>query len=113
MDSTVGVIIRQGPHHSAQKSTSTGTSAFSTSLSNSASVKVRVLSPAIFCSRYGMTETSQKLQAASSLHQKLTIQRRVLGRGCIPREVLTHGPPHNLPPRRVVAVRGQSNPNGP
>src|SRR5271170_4444194 len=53
--STVGDMARQGPHHGAQKSTKTGTSAFRTSWSNAASVKVRVLSLAIslvVCSAY-------------------------------------------------------------
>src|SRR5438874_4850630 len=36
--STCGAIIRQGPHQTAQKSTSTGTSDFSTSSSKSAAV---------------------------------------------------------------------------
>src|SRR6185437_2116853 len=35
--SSAGAIIRQGPHHSAQKSTTTGFCAFSTSLWNEAS----------------------------------------------------------------------------
>src|ERR1700730_17450222 len=38
MSSTMGAIIRQGEHHSAQKSTRTGSSDFSTVCSNSASV---------------------------------------------------------------------------
>ena len=46
-ESTVGAIMRQGPHHSAQKSTSTGTSEFRTSCSQEASEKFRVFSPAI------------------------------------------------------------------
>src|SRR5208282_3566962 len=45
--STVGVIALQGPHQGAQKSTRTGTSEFSTSLSKEPSVKFSVLSPAI------------------------------------------------------------------
>ncbi len=36
--SSAGAICLQGPHHSAQKSTSTGCSAFSTSCSNDSSV---------------------------------------------------------------------------
>src|SRR5438876_11847634 len=36
--STIGAIIRQGPHHVAQKSTSTGLSAFRTAVSKSLSV---------------------------------------------------------------------------
>src|SRR5438477_11659535 len=40
--STIGPIILQGPHHSAQKSTSTGVSDLSTSCSKLASVKVTI-----------------------------------------------------------------------
>src|SRR5437899_3089643 len=47
MVSMVGPIWRHGPHHSAQKSTSTGSGDLSTSLSNAASVKINVLLPAI------------------------------------------------------------------
>ena len=45
--STAGAIIRQGPHHSAQKSTRTGLSEFSTVFSKSPSVSVNVFSEAI------------------------------------------------------------------
>src|SRR5258707_4840136 len=45
--STRGVICRQGPHQTAQKSTSTGLSDCRTSLSHSASVKFSVFAPAI------------------------------------------------------------------
>src|SRR5690349_3334597 len=45
--SIVGAIIRQGPHHSAQKSTSTGSGELSTSVSKAASVKFKTLLPAI------------------------------------------------------------------
>src|SRR6266478_8717627 len=48
MVSMVGPIWRHGPHHSAQKSTSTGSGDLSTSLSKAASVKVNVLLLAIF-----------------------------------------------------------------
>src|SRR5262249_28925276 len=37
ISSSAGAIMRQGPHHSAQKSTTTGPCAFSTSASKSAS----------------------------------------------------------------------------
>src|SRR5436853_7088426 len=47
MVSMVGPIWRHGPHHSDQKSTSTGSGDLSTSLSNAASVKVKVLLRAI------------------------------------------------------------------
>src|ERR1700728_4821964 len=60
--STVGDMARQGPHQGAQKSTKTGISAFRTSWSNAASVKVRVLSPAISlvnCSAYYDAKTAR------------------------------------------------------
>src|SRR5262250_1541584 len=49
MSSSAGAIARQGPHHSAQKSTRTGLPAFKTSESNDASVTlvVFILSPDI------------------------------------------------------------------
>src|SRR5215813_13720638 len=43
MSSRDGPIIRQGPHHSAQKSTSTGVSDFRTSCSKEASVALTVI----------------------------------------------------------------------
>src|SRR3990172_9425675 len=42
ISSRAGAIIRQGPHHSAQKSTTTGSAEPSTSLSNEASVTFSV-----------------------------------------------------------------------
>src|SRR2546427_11073579 len=44
--------MRHGPHHSAQKSTRTGSGEPKTSWSKAASVKTNVLSPAIFISKY-------------------------------------------------------------
>src|SRR5579864_2891576 len=52
MASMVGDIMRHGPHHSAQKSTKTGTSELRTSLSQAASVKVKVFAPAMFSILY-------------------------------------------------------------
>src|ERR1700709_1954395 len=43
MSSSEGPIMRQGPHHSAQKSTSTGVSDFRTSCSKEASVALTVI----------------------------------------------------------------------
>src|SRR6516165_3545644 len=64
MASMVGVIMRHGPHHSAQKSTRTGTSEFSTSLSQVASVKVRVFAPAISfkCLLLSDVEAAKRIQ---------------------------------------------------
>jgi hypothetical protein len=47
MASTAGAMMRQGPHHSAQKSTSTGFVDFKTSASKFSSVNVNVFLPAI------------------------------------------------------------------
>src|SRR6266516_7185513 len=41
--SRIGAIILQGPHHSAQKSTSTGVDAFKTSSSKLAAVRMTIL----------------------------------------------------------------------
>src|SRR5215211_1230575 len=43
MSSSEGPIMRQGPHHSAQKSTRTGVSDFKTSCSKEASVALTVM----------------------------------------------------------------------
>src|SRR2546426_9215530 len=45
--SRIGAIILQGPHHSAQKSTSTGVGEFSTSCSKLASVNMTIFRAAI------------------------------------------------------------------
>src|SRR5450631_2178024 len=45
ISSRIGATARHGPHHSAQKSTSTGLSLFRTSASNDASVTGAVLAP--------------------------------------------------------------------
>src|SRR5690242_18948894 len=55
--SMVGVIWRHGPHHSAQKSTSTGTSDRSTSWSKLASVNSNVFKPAILYPNYLLLES--------------------------------------------------------
>src|ERR1022692_4430698 len=64
--SIVGAICRQGPHHSAQKSTSTGTSLRRTSWSKPESVKVNVLSPAIFSPKLLESRPPEKIQAPRS-----------------------------------------------
>ena len=50
ISSSVGAIMRQGPHHSAQKSTRTGTPDFSTSCSKSASLVCLISSLAMVTS---------------------------------------------------------------
>src|ERR1700758_5150109 len=45
ISSSAGAIMRQGPHHSAQKSTTTGSEDFSTSSAKDTSVTLIVLAP--------------------------------------------------------------------
>src|SRR5215204_3014651 len=52
ISSRIGDTWRHGPHHSAQKSTTTGLSFCSTSLAKLASVTVLVLAPTVFLSRF-------------------------------------------------------------
>src|SRR5690348_17814072 len=101
--------MRHGPHHSAQKSTSTGTSEFRTSLSQLASVKVRVFAPAIVfpillvrC-RYGQKDSTR---------QKLLVQLPVLPGGSAPREIFEHSPPHHARPTRLILIGRQSRTEG-
>src|SRR6266550_8071410 len=61
-----GAIIRQGPHHSAQKSTRTGSREFKTSASKAASVKTSVLSPAMSISSVLMFEQAQRFNPLRS-----------------------------------------------
>src|SRR4051794_13552307 len=70
--------MRQGPHHSAQKSTRTGTSAASTSLSKVVSVNVNVSFPAISISKSLMG------LAPNLIHAKSLPAHRSLGRPVIP-----------------------------
>src|SRR5579863_9642728 len=48
ISSSAGAIIRHGPHHSAQKSTTTGSLALSTSVSNVASVVFSTMKYLVF-----------------------------------------------------------------
>src|ERR1035437_6292659 len=66
--SIVGAICRHGPHHSAQKSTKTGTSDRSTSGSNVASEKLNVFSPAISSPDFNLLESQggHKIQRANN-----------------------------------------------
>src|ERR1035437_893996 len=98
--SIVGDICRQGPHHSAQKSTRTGRSDRSTSWSKLASVKVSVLSPAILSPSSIRIANPEK---DSSLAQKLLIQSRIARCGGLPGVVFPHPAAHHFPPS--VAVR--------
>src|SRR3954467_9376747 len=60
--SSAGAIILQGPHHSAQKSTSTGSFDFSTSVSKLASVTAVVIGPDL--------DKSEALNVGSRLRQR-------------------------------------------
>src|SRR5580698_8130939 len=99
--STVGVIMRQGPHHSAQKSTRTGASEFRTSLSQVASVNVKVFAPAIIFLSPPKSNRCRN-RPKDSACQKPPIQLDVLASGGVPREVLLHATPH--PARPIVLI---------
>src|SRR6185369_10676185 len=64
--SIVGPICRQGPHHSAQKSTRTGTSDRSTSWSNDESEKVSVFRPAILSPKILESLLGKRIQTLPS-----------------------------------------------
>src|SRR3984885_10648212 len=60
ISSSAGAIILQGPHHSAQKSTTTGSVAFSTSCSNVASVVLSTIGKPRFFGRNGIAGVGQQ-----------------------------------------------------
>src|SRR5580704_14387913 len=60
ISSNAGAIMRQGPHHSAQKSTTTGSVALRTSFSNVASVT--------FSTMGDLAEFAEKRQGAESMN---------------------------------------------
>src|SRR5438067_2822701 len=68
ISSSAGAIIRHGPHHSAQKSTSTGPSAPNTSVAKFWSVTVLVAMAAVLLNRLEMSygHSPPPSQAASS-----------------------------------------------
>src|SRR5690554_3339811 len=69
--STTGATMRQGPHHSAQKSTNTGWSELSTSCSNSApviSLAILIILPKIFFNVFSCTESGYTAVADSGYH---------------------------------------------
>src|SRR5690348_13630879 len=89
ISSSAGAIIRHGPHHSAQKSTTTGSFALSTSLSNVASVtfstmggprfwQIRRVGPNVWTAPRGVKERpdqdceTEQLPTPSSLHDECT-----------------------------------------
>src|SRR5688572_8982626 len=95
--STVGASRRQGPHHSAQKSTSTMPLFFSSS--KLLSVNVLTFSDAI---RY-LLELSPARSAF--VHLNVLLRRRV------PRKILTHSCLLDASPEGPVPIRGQRSSN--
>src|SRR5579863_10025959 len=110
--SIVGAICRQGPHHSAQKSTKTGTSDRNTSWSNVESVKLSVFKPAISSPKLHLIRipTGQK---DSGSPDKLLIKRRISGGGCVPGKILLHALPHHLAPGIHIGERLDASTDGP
>src|ERR1019366_480381 len=106
--SMVGPICLQGPHHSAQKSTRTGTSDRSTSGSNPASVKVNVFCPAISSPDLLEYLTGQRIHPGAG--QQLPVERRIAGGGTLPREVFRHPAPHPGAPGILVGKRQGGGP---
>src|SRR5688572_5573535 len=99
--STVGASRRQGPHHSAQKSTSTTPLFFSSS--KLLSVNVLTFSDAI---RYLLPLSLNPHAACCAL-----VNVNVLPCRCIPREIQTHPCLLDASPKRSVAKRGQRSLN--
>src|ERR1039457_5465130 len=64
--SSTGPIILHGPHHSAQKSTSTGVEAFSTSAAKFSFVKVTILRAAIIEWESHETQIGDTAKSASA-----------------------------------------------
>src|SRR5207249_5320098 len=111
MVSMVGPIWRHGPHHSAQKSTSTGSGDLSTSLSNAASVKVNVLLPAISNPQlYWISFWAKGCSRFAAIQQPL-VQGRIFRRGNPPGIVLEHAAPHHSFPAFPVLKCGGSSAN--
>src|ERR1700722_10511054 len=101
--------MRQGPHHSAQKSTSTGTSEFNTSMSQVASVNVKVLTPDILlCSLPYIDVITAKKDSAGQKPIKCPIFNGSSARG----EVLPHTTPHHGRPIVLTLVNLYGRPNG-
>src|SRR5260370_28143958 len=107
----VVVIMRQGPHHSAQKSTSTGTSEFSTSLSQPASVNVKVLAPAIsFLSQPSLNRCKNRRKRFNC--QQLAVEGHIFPSRRAPGEILLHTAPHHGNPFIPIPICGYSQANG-
>src|SRR5260370_33740259 len=107
--SIVGAICRHGPHHSAKKSTRTGTSARSTSWSNVASEKFNVLTPVISSPDLSLNIRIPRAPKDSPPQQP-PVKRRIGRRRRFPRKILAHAAPHHLLPS--LAIR-KGSPGGP
>src|ERR1017187_3975552 len=99
--SMVGAICRHGPHHSAQKSTRTGTSERSTSWSNVASEKFSVLSPAISSPDFNLSIRIPR-GPKDSTGQHAPVQLRISRRRYLPRKIFGHAAKHHALPRFAV-----------
>src|SRR5579859_137060 len=109
MVSMVGPIWRHGPHHSAQKSTSTGSGDLRTSLSNAASVKVNVLFPAILNPQlYWILFCAKGCSRFAAIQQPL-VQSCIFRRRNPPGIILPHTAPHHGLPAFPVLESARSS----
>src|ERR1700756_5490712 len=70
ISSSAGAIIRHGPHHSAQKSTTTGPVALSTSFSNVASVTFSTMEYLVF---QGVVGSGKSAESAAQMNRALNV----------------------------------------
>src|ERR1700756_2789390 len=70
ISSSAGEIMRQGPHHSAQKSTTTGPLALSTSISNVASVTFSTMEYLVF---QGVVGSGEKRRIGCPMNRALNV----------------------------------------
>src|SRR6201988_4948530 len=70
LSSSAGPIIRHGPHHSAQKSTTTGPLALSTSFSNVASVTFSTMEYLVF---QGVVGSGKSAESAAQMNRALNV----------------------------------------
>ena len=75
ISSSTGATILQGPHHSAQKSTSTGLSLCSTSATKLASVTVLVLAPIVWLLKRGQSVSGQNVAVRGGHSPRAASQR--------------------------------------
>src|SRR5438093_3737500 len=99
--STVGASRLHGPHHSAQKSTSTGAPDFSTLSSKLPSVKVCTFSVAIASPQLAASPRPEPLRDGPIIYFDVLFRRTV------PRKVLAHPCDLQRPPSALVGVGRQ------